>query len=244
MTILEGNKVVKRFGGLKAVNEVDFKVNKGEIVGLVGPNGSGKTTLINVINGIYKPDSGSVYLDGEEITGLKPNIICRKGIGRTFQIARPLSRLTVLENLMLGYLFGKDRKTSSEEAREKGLSLLKTTDFPLDKDALVGRLNVVGIKYVQLLQALATDPKVLLLDEVMTGLNPSEQKRIVDVIFNLRKERGITFVVIEHIMRIIMDICDRMLVLHHGKKIAEGTPQEISKDEEVIRAFLGEKYLF
>jgi branched-chain amino acid transport system ATP-binding protein len=243
MIMLEGKRVTKKFGGLIAVNEVDFSVNGKEIFGLCGPNGSGKTTLLNVINGIYKPESGDIYLNGQKITGLRPNAICKKGIGRTFQIPRPLARLSVLENVTLGAIYGKKNNRSLDEANDKAADVIARANFPLDRNALVGRLNPVDVKLVMLLQALATEPKVMLLDEMMTGFHPNEQKGIMDLVFRLRDEDGMSFVVIEHIMRIITSICDRMMVIHHGKKLCEGPCGEVCKNEEVVEAFLGEAYL-
>lgn len=242
--MLEVNKVVKRFGGLVAVNEVDFQVKKGEIVGLVGPNGAGKTTLLNVINGIYHPDSGDIKFEGEDITRLRPDQICRRGFGRTFQLIKIFPGMTALENVTAGVIFGKPgMKISLEEAREKAGEALDFVRFPLSKDTLAKNLNVIQSKLVELARALATKPKILLLDEVTTGLNPREGAEMIELIQNMRKS-GITIIQVEHVMRVIMKLCDRIVVLHHGSKIAEGTPKEISTDEEVIKAYLGEKYLF
>ena len=242
--MLEVNKVVKRFGGLVAVNEVDFHVKKGEIVGLVGPNGAGKTTLLNVINGIYHPDSGNIKFEGKDITKLRSDQICGRGIGRTFQLIKTFPEMTALENVMVGVVFGKPGlKISLEEAKEKAAEALDFVRFPLPKDTLARNLNVVQSKLVELARALATKPKILLLDEVTTGLNPREGAEMIKLIRDMR-ESGIAIVQVEHVMRVIMTLCDRIVVLHHGSKIAEGTPKEISTDEEVIKAYLGEKYLF
>ena len=241
--MLEIENVVKRFGGLVAVDHVSFEVRKGEILGLVGPNGAGKTTLLNVVNGFYKPEGGKIKFEGKDITGWRPDKICRIGIGRTFQLIKIFPDLTALENVMVGCVFGKPKSMSLKEAKVKAAEALDRVNFPLPKDTPAKNLNVVQCKLVEFARALATNPKLLLLDEVATGLNPKESMAIMDLIRDLKRE-GITIMQVEHVMRIIMNISDRMVVLHHGKKIAEGTPKEIANNEEVIKAYLGERYLF
>ncbi|MEM1545588.1 MAG: ABC transporter ATP-binding protein [Candidatus Methanomethylicia archaeon] len=243
-SILKIANVTKKFRGLVAVNDVSFDLYNGEILGLVGPNGAGKTTLLNVINGIYKPDSGRILFEGSDITGLKPEFICKKGIARTFQITRLFVNMTVLENVMSGAMFGRKNLSSFKEAREKALETLKFVGFPIEKkDIVAGSLNVVEMKRVELARSLLTDPKLILLDEPATGLNPSELSIMIDLIRKLNST-GVTVLVVDHNMRFIMNVAQRLIVLHYGQKIAEGAPKEIANNEAVIEAYLGEKYVF
>ncbi len=242
--MLEVRGVAKRFGGLVALNGVDLQIGEGEIIGLVGPNGAGKTTLVNIIGGIYRPDSGEVRFKGEKISELKPNQICKKGIARTFQSVQIFPEMTAIENVMVGALFGRSENVKKEEAREKAYEVLEFIGFSTEKtDLLVGNLNFVELKSIQLARALATDPDLLLLDEVTTGLNPTEGATAVKLIQKIRKN-GSTILMIEHIMRIIMGVSDRIIVLSQGEKIAEGTPREVSTDERVIESYLGERFLW
>ncbi|RLG59790.1 MAG: ABC transporter ATP-binding protein [Candidatus Hydrothermarchaeota archaeon] len=241
--MFEVRELSKRFGGIQAVDNVSFDVRSKEIVGLVGPNGAGKTTLINLITGIIKPDSGRVIFNSEDITNLKPHEICRRGISRTFQSVQVFEEMNALENVALALLFGRANK-SIEEAREEAREILSFVDFPekyIDKEAR--DLNIVELKRIQLARALATKPKLLLLDEVTTGLNPKECDEAVEIIKKIR-DSGITILMVEHVMRIIMNVSDRIVVLNHGKKIAEGTPEEVSSDEKVIESYLGERFLW
>lgn len=240
--MLRGEKVTKRFGGLVAVKEADFQVNKGEIVGLIGPNGAGKTTLLNLITGIYKPDSGRIWFDGINITGLEPHVICKLGMGRTFQTSQSFQSMTVMQNVIVGCVFGKPRSSSTKEVTHEALSVLELVGLGEKAHVSAKSLNSIELKKLELARALATEPKLLLLDEISTGLNPAESKETVKLIEDIRGD-GVTVLVVEHVMKVIMSLCDRIIVLHHGDKIAEGTPEQISSDATVIKAYLGEKYL-
>ncbi len=236
--------VSKSFEGLQAIKNVSFKINKGEILGLVGPNGAGKSTLINVISGVYNPDSGKIYFKERDITGMPPYAICRLGITRTFQSVQTFPSMTALENVMVGALFGRHEKSSLEEAKEQAEEVLEFVGFPLEKaDRSMQELNMIETKRVQLARALATQPELLLLDEILTGLNPKESLEAVKLIERIRS-KGITILMVEHIMRIIMNVSDRIVVLNYGEKIAEGKPREVAQDERVIESYLGERYTF
>jgi branched-chain amino acid transport system ATP-binding protein len=239
--MLSIQKVSKHFDGITAIKDVSFKIEKGEIVGLVGPNGAGKSTLLNVLSGVYLPSSGSVIFDGTDITGLRPDKVCKLGIAKTFQLVQSFPELTAIQNVLVGALFGNSEKISIKEAEEKAEKYLEYVGYPMDKiNYPVKNLNVVELKRIQLARALSTDPKLLLLDEVTTGLNPKESNDAISLIQKIR-EAGITILMVEHMMRVIMNVSDRIVVLHHGKKIAEGTPEHIAKDEKVISSYLGEK---
>lgn len=239
--MLSIHNVSKQFGGIIAIKDVSFEMEKGEIVGLVGPNGAGKSTLLNIVSGVYLPSSGTVIFDGEDITYLKPNKVCKLGIAKTFQLVQSFPELTAVQNVTVGALFGNSEQISMKEAEEKAEEELEYVGYPRDKiNYPVKNLNVVELKRIQLARALATDPKLILLDEVTTGLNPKESNTAISLIQKIR-ESGITILMVEHVMRIIMNVSDRVVVLHHGKKIAEGTPEEITKDEKVISSYLGEK---
>lgn len=242
--MLEVHNISKKFGGLVAVNNVDMSVRKGEILGLVGPNGAGKTTLLNLISGIYRSDGGSILYDGEEISGLSMDRICRKGIAKTFQQTHSFPGMTARQCVMIGSLFGNGHKISMGSAEEEAASYLEQVGFPKERiDKPLSNLNVIELRRTQLARALASRPRILLLDELMTGLNPSEGTEAVNLIHELR-ESGITIVMIEHVMRVIMGVSDRVVVLDHGEKIAEGSPNEVMSDSRVIESYLGEKYAF
>ncbi|MDD1719016.1 MAG: ABC transporter ATP-binding protein [Methanoregulaceae archaeon] len=233
--------VTKKFGGLVAVNNVDLRIEKGEILGLVGPNGAGKTTLLNIISGIYRPDAGSVRYEGEDISRCSLDTLCKKGIAKTFQQTHSFPGLTARECVMIGALFGNGRKLRMDEARREALVHLEDVGFPSHKiDLPLSSLNVVELRRAQLARALATDPAVLLLDELMTGLNPSECTDAIALIKRLR-DKNITIVMIEHVMRVIMGVSDRMVVLDSGEKIADGRPEEVVRDQRVIDSYLGER---
>lgn len=238
--IIQVKEVSKHFGGLKAVNDVSFDVNKNEILGIIGPNGAGKTTLFNLISGSLPVTSGQVIFNNEDITRQKPYVICKKGIGRTYQIVKPFGNISVLENVMVGAF---NKVSTTKEARQLSLEILKKVGLDKKKDQVGKSLTIADKKRLEVAKALATQPTLLLLDEVMAGLNPSEVKEILPMIKGLR-DSGITIILIEHIMEVVMNVCDRIVVIHHGEKIAEGTPTEIANNAEVIKAYLGEELSF
>lgn len=237
--LLEGNQLYKSFGGLMAANGVDFCLERGEILGLIGPNGSGKTTLFNLIAGVFKPDKGQIKFEGRNVTGTGCAAICQLGIARTFQITRPFPLLTVLENVQLGRAYGSDPAKTLEQAQIEADEILKFIGLSSKRKAPAGRLGVIDRKRLELGKALSTKPKVLLLDEIMAGLNPTEVLAATDLVKQIR-DSGVSVIVIEHMMRAIMGICHRVIVLNAGRKIAEGTPREVVLDRGVIEAFLGE----
>ena len=228
----------KRFGGLRAVQDVSFSVKENETVALIGPNGAGKTTSFNLVTGYYRPDAGSVCAFGREIVGLRPYEICAHGLARTFQVARPFGGMTVLDNVMTGALLrDKEVRVARDSARESiefvGLSARERTP--------ARALTTIDQRRLEMARALATRPRLLLLDEVMAGLNPSEIDQAVSLVGKL-SGRGLTIVIVEHVMRAIMAVARHIIVLDHGQKIAEGSPKEIVENEDVIRAYLGSSY--
>ena len=237
MAFLSAEGVSKRFGGLTAVDDVAFEVEQGEIMGLIGPNGAGKTTLFNLISGAIPVDSGTITLDGAKISGKKPHTICRAGVGRTFQTAKNFPGMSVTENVMMGALFGK-RGASREDAKRDVAGILTFVGLDGVKDRNVPDLTLAGQKRLEVARALATKPRILLLDETMAGLNPTEVEEAMELVKSIR-DKGITIIMIEHVMRAIMTICDRIIVLHHGSKIAAGTPEEIAASDAVIEVYLG-----
>ncbi|OPY39311.1 MAG: putative branched-chain amino acid transport ATP-binding protein LivG [Methanoregula sp. PtaU1.Bin051] len=232
--------VTKQIGGLRAVSNLDLTLKQNEIVGLVGPNGAGKTTLLNMISGISSPTAGTITFCGEEITGLSADRICRKGIAKTFQIAESFPGLTALEAVMIGALFGNHKKTGMADAESDASAVLDFVGFPQDKQAtLVKNLNVVELKRVQLARALASKPKLLLLDELTTGLNPKESGDAVELIRKIR-DSGTSILIIEHVMSVIMGVSDRIIVIDRGEKIADGRPYEVVNNQRVIDTYLGD----
>lgn len=236
--ILEAKNVSKSFLGLQALKKLDVSINKGEIVGLIGPNGAGKTTLFNVIGGYLKPSTGEVIFDGHNITGQHPYTIARKGMARTFQIVKPLTGLTVLENVMVAsFLEGAGTKHTQEKAGE----ILQQVGLYEKRNQTAGNLTLAGRKRLEVARALAIKPKLILLDEVMAGLNATEVQQTIELI-HLIREKGITIFIIEHIMHVIMSVSDRVIILNYGEKLCEGTPKEIINDKRVIEAYLGEGF--
>jgi len=235
--------VSKKFGGLEALKKVDFTVNKNEIAGLVGPNGSGKSTLLNVISGVYKPDSGKILFLNEDISKIPPHLICSKGITKTSQSVQSFPDMTTLENVLAGVLFGK-KEVKENDPLSKARELLEFVGLDKKKFNVQARnLNVVELRRVQLARALATTPKLLLLDEILTGLTPKESDEAIDLVKLIRKQ-GVTILMVEHVMKVIMGLCDRVTVLHHGEKICEGTPEKVCEDENVVKVYLGKKFSF
>jgi branched-chain amino acid transport system ATP-binding protein len=239
MKILEAEKVTKYFGGLAAVSGVSFNVEKGEVFGLIGPNGAGKTTLFNLISGAFVPKSGEIIFKGEKINGLKPHKICRMGMARTFQEVEIFGGVPAIENVMLGALFGKAKSVSRAEAVRESEELLDFVGFSVPKTVPAGGLTLANQKRVEIARALASDAEMLLLDEMMAGLTPTETAEAMELVEKIQA-KGITIFMIEHVMKAIMGVCDRIMVLHHGEKIAEGTPKEIAASKKVIEIYLGE----
>lgn len=235
--ILKCDGVTKRFGGLVAVDNVSISVKKGEFVGLIGPNGAGKTTLFNCISGYYKPDKGRIYFKGMNVTGKPPYVLAKLGMGRTFQIVKPLPRLTVLENVIISALL---KTEDIEDAYKKAVDMLDYVGLR-DKMLLPARsLNVAEKKKLELARALALDPELLLLDEVVAGLNPTETDNMLNLLRDIHK-KGHTIIMVEHVMRAVMNVSERIIVLHHGKVIAEGTPSEVANNPQVIEVYLGKE---
>ena len=232
--------VGRSFGGLQAVNAVDLTVEKGEILGLMGANGAGKTTLFNLIAGNLKPTTGEIWLEGKRTDGLRADQINRMGVGRAFQIVRPFSGLTVLENVVIGSLFGRGHEQSITRAQKIAKEILDQVGIVERADDKAGTLTLAGRKKLEIARSLATQPSLLLLDEVMAGLTPVEVSEALETVSKLHREQGLTIIVIEHVMRALMHLSERLVVLHHGSKIAEGTPKEISESKVVNEVYFGD----
>jgi len=230
----------KHFGGLKAVDNFSLELKGGEIVGLIGPNGAGKTTIFNLLTGVYQPDSGEIVFMGKNIKKFRPYDICFQGIGRTFQVVKPFLNRTVLYNVMVGSFL---RTNDIKKAKEEAIEVLKFTGLINKRDLFGRNLTIPDRKRIEIARALATKPKLLLLDEAMAGLNQTETQEAIALIRKIQKEKKITIFLIEHVMQVVMSLSERIAVLHHGEKIAEGTPKEISFNENVIKAYLGEEYV-
>ena len=238
MSLIEVRNVSKQFGGLAALTDVSFVLNKGEILGLIGPNGAGKTTMFNVINGFYPPTKGDVLLKGERVSNLKPHVLCRLGVARTFQIVKPLQRMSTLDNVIASAFI---RSKTKAQAEEIAVEVLKFTNLYDDRNLISKSLPLGKRKRLEIARALATQPEIILLDESFAGLNPTEINEQIEIVNKIRTERGITILIIEHHMKVIMSISDRIVVLTYGQKIAEGTPSEIGHNPLVIEAYLGEE---
>jgi branched-chain amino acid transport system ATP-binding protein len=242
--LLKCTEVSKQFGGLQALKNVDFTINSGEIAGLVGPNGSGKSTLLNLISGVYNPDSGQIVFLDEDITKLPPFKICAKGITKTSQTVQSFPEMTAVDNVLISVLFNQKKSQNKISAISKAQELLSFVGLGKEKFNVPAKnLNVVELRRIQLAKALATNPKLLLLDELLTGLTPAESNEAIELIKQINKQ-GITVLIVEHVMRVIMGLCDRVIVLQHGEKICEGTPKEVCSDENVVKVYLGKKFTF
>ena len=239
MAMLSVSGLSKRFGALRAVHEVSFEVNEGEILGLIGPNGSGKSTTFNCIAGLYPPNGGTIHFEGADITALTPNRICHKGIARTFQIPRPFRNLTLIENVALSAFFGQDRGKSRADCWQFAEEALSLVGLPTDPRAAIDGLNAAALKKLELARALATQPRLLLADESLNGLDHAEMEQAADMLQRIRREKGITIVWVEHIMGVLMRVVDRVVVLDHGEVIFSGPPKEAQDNARVIEVYLG-----
>jgi len=238
MALLEIKNVNKNFGGLTAVMDFDFRIERNEIVGLIGPNGAGKTTIFNLLTGVYPADSGDIIFNEKSITKFRTHEICEEGIGRCFQIVKPFGDISVLENVLVGAFCRID---NLHDAKQRSMEVLEFVKLEHKKDALAKNLTIADKKRLEMARALATKPQLLLLDEVMAGLNPKETEDTISLVRKLR-ENGITLFIIEHVMRVIMTLADRVCIIHHGRKIVEGEPKIVTQDQRVIKAYLGEAY--
>jgi len=237
MSILTVENITKRFGGLVAVHNLSLSVEKGEILGMIGPNGAGKTTAFNMISGYYRPDEGRVVFDGQDVTGRRPDQICKLGLARTFQVVKPFPQLSVLDNVIVG---AYNRTNDKQEARERAEEVIKFLGMTEMVHQLAGSLSVAGRKRLEIAKALATEPKMILLDEAMAGLRPTETDTMIELVRQI-SQQGIALLLVEHVMRVIMSLADRIVVIHHGEMIVQGAPQQVVRDKAVIDAYLGEE---
>jgi branched-chain amino acid transport system ATP-binding protein len=239
MVILEVQKLIKRFGGLVAVQDFDFALEEQTLLGLIGPNGAGKTTVFNILACYFPPDSGQVTFQGQNLVGLQPHQACALGLARTFQVTKPFVDNTVLENVMVGAFC---RTTKTREAEHMARQTLDILEFSHRQDVIGHELTVAERKRLELARALATQPKLLLLDEPMAGLNPTEKAHLLELLRRIRDQQKMTIIVVEHDMKAVMSLCERIILMHRGEKLVEGTPEQVAHDPRAISAYLGEEY--
>jgi branched-chain amino acid transport system ATP-binding protein len=236
--VLEVSHVSKYFGGLHVLQDISFELQEREILGLIGPNGAGKSTFFNVMTGLYRPQSGAILFQGKDLIGLKPHQVCRRGVGRTFQLIQICPTMTVLENVLVGAIYG--RKGGKKHARAEALECLELLNLSAVKDVVASNLTYSDRKLIEIARAIAPRPIIALLDEPLAGLNPTETENIMGVIRTIRETRGISIIWIEHKMDAVFNLCDRIVVLNYGSKLADGIPADIAKNKAVVEAYLGE----